>query len=166
MIYAYNEKNNQILPITKQTELNEVYILIDCNLKQNVDNKATLNSKNQTITEFLKQDVSFKQLKNLKFFNLDSKYNKNIEFPKSVLLELEEKIGIIKLLTLKNEVYILEKFFSNMSIAVQNEIIFKSNNYFKLFKQNQVQGIDNIYKFPKYKLWEYHSDYEVIFFEK
>lgn len=166
MIYAYNGKNNQILPITKQTELNEAYILIDCNLKQNVDNKATLNSKNQTITEFLKQDVSFKQLKNLKFFNLDSNYNKNIEFPKAVLLELEEKLGIIKLLTLKNEVYILEKFFSNMSIAVQNEIIFKSNNYFKLFKQNQVQGIDNVYKFPKYKLWEYHSDYEVIFFEK
>ncbi len=166
MIYVYNAKNNQISPIARQIELNDAYILMDCNLKQNIDNEVSFNFKNQNISEFLKQDISFKQLKNLKFFNWNNKYDKNTELPKAVLLELEEKIGIIRFLTLKNEVYILEKFFSNMSIAMQKEIVLKLNNYFKIFKQNQVHKIDNIYKFPEYKLWEYHNDYEVVFFEK
>ncbi len=167
MIYAYYIKGNNILPINKQTELKDAYILIDYNLEQSI-NKININqnSKKLNIVEFLKQDINLSYFKNIKFFNQKDKGDNNIELPKIVLLELEEKIGIIKLLTLKNEVYILEKFFSNISIKMEKEIIFKADNYYKIFKQNEVYKIDNPYRLPKYKLWEYNNEYEIIFFEK
>lgn len=167
MIYAYYIKSNNILPINKQTELKDAYILIDYNLEQSI-NKININknSKKLNISEFLKQDINLSYFKNIKFFNQKDKGDNNIELPKIVLLELEEKIGIIKLLTLKNEVYILEKFFSNISIKMEKEIIFKADNYYKIFKQNEVYKIDNPYRLPKYKLWEYNNEYEIIFFEK
>lgn len=167
MIYAYYIKSNNILPINKQTELKDAYILIDYNLEQSI-NKININknSKKLNISEFLKQDINLSYFKNIKFFKQKDKGDNNMEFPKIVLLELEEKIGIIKLLTLKNEVYILEKFFSNISIKMEKEIIFKADNYYKIFKQNEVYKIDNPYRLPKYKLWEYNKEHEIIFFEK
>lgn len=168
MIYAYNENQNKISPIRKTNDLNNICILIDdeSGIKPNKENSIR-KSKNMNIWEVLNQEVSFKVFKNMKLCRfLDEKYNSNITIPEIVILELQEKIGIFKLLTLKNEVYILEEFFSNMSLENENVVIFKSKNNFKIFKQKEIRKIDNIYKFPKYKLWEYQDDYEIIFLKK
>lgn len=168
MIYLYDENQNKISPISKTNDLNNIYILIDYDVRVNL-NKAnsSRNFKNMNIWEVLNQEVSFKVFKNMKRCRGgDGKYNSNIIIPEIVILELKEKIGIFKLLTLKNEVYILEEFFSNMSLKTENTIIFKSKNEFKIFKQKEMHKIDNIYKFPKYKLWQYNDDYEIIFLKK
>ena len=48
MIYAYYIKGNNILPINKQTELKDAYILIDYNLEQSI-NKININQNSKKL---------------------------------------------------------------------------------------------------------------------
>lgn len=162
MIYVYNksqEIKNNIAPMNKANYKNSI-ILLD----EELEIKYFEIKHNKQLRDILNKKIEPDILKNI----VISKKNKNckttVSISKKIMSEFKAQIGIFKILKLENEIYMLNEFFTNMSLKYKQNIVFKSKNEFRIFEDSKVYIVDNIYAYPKYKLWEYNEDYELKFY--
>lgn len=167
MIYAYNkfqEIKNNIAPMNKANYKNSI-ILLDEELEiKYFEIKHFEIKHNKQLRDILNKKIEPDILKNI----VISKKNKNckttVSISQKIMSEFRAQIGIFQILKLENEIYILNEFFTNMSLEYKQNIVFKSKNEFRIFEDSEVYIVDNIYAYPKYKLWEYGEDYELKFY--
>lgn len=163
MIYLYKE-NYKTIELLNKSNFKTGTILIEDDIKlEKKQNKKINNTKD--IKAMLNTEINFKSLNRYKVLRNYKEYKVEVEFSEDIINEFIKSIGILKLVKLNNEVYILDDFFMKKSAEDEKIIIFKNKSRFKIFVKDKIYFTESIYKFSKYELWKYENDYELIFFD-
>lgn len=162
LIYVYNqfqEIKNNIAPINKDNYKTSI-ILVD----EELEIKHFEIKHNRNLFEILNQKIEPNILKSIVISKKNKNYKTTVSISQKIMSELRYHIGVFKILKLKNEIYILNDFFTSMSLKYKQNIVFKSKNEFRIFEDSKIYIVDNIYAYSKYKLWQYSEEYEVKFY--
>lgn len=162
LIYVYNqfqEIKNNIAPINKDNYKTSI-ILVD----EELEIKHFEIKHNRNLFDILNQKIEPNILKSIVISKKNKNYKTTVSISQKIMSEFRAQIGIFQILKLENEIYILNEFFTNMSLEYKQNIVFKNKNEFRIFEDSEVYIVDNIYAYPKYKLWEYGEDYELKFY--
>lgn len=163
MIYVYEEDYKTINMVNKSNFKKGIILIEDYIKLEKKQNKRLNNIKD--IKNILNKEINFKSLNIHKVSRNYKEYKLEVEFSNDIINEFIKSIGILELVKLKSEVYILDDFFMKKSIKDEKVIIFKNKNRFKIFVKDKIYFTESIYKFSKYELWKYENDYELIFFD-
>lgn len=163
-IYTYNIDNEEIEILERDNLDKNIIIVDDDEVKFEINQSFT----RQRMLELLKTNIKFKNPKNDSkklMYNMYSRNGKNIQnvkIPKEVIAELIHTLGLIRLIRLKNQVYTVEGFLKEINKDLDKNVIFKTQDIYRMLEDGHLVIINNIYDYPKIKLWEHQDENKLI----
>lgn len=166
-MYVYDRITGEI-EVLEKNNLGENIVIIDNDkLKfENFNARADVN-----ILKILKSDVSFKRNKiysdkDSYRIKLRNEKKRSIKIPEEVVSQLIRRLGLIKVLRLKNPVYTVEEFLKELSTGTEKQIILKTKTDYRTITNSEMVIIGNIYDKPEMKLWEHQEENKLIFMQR